>query len=433
MDDNVPNPRWKDVYDRVVNERRELDNEIERQRLLDELADSRTKNTQLEHALAKLAREQDRIALMERERVLKRAQVAQATAYLVHEANWAKQRMEAEMKVAKQRALILDPPKTEYQQTGPSLKSVSMGGAPITFANIPYEVADSTRPPEAKYETEPSQASKDHAEAAADDDALVIPDIASIGTALSSSYAGVMSSFFGTDQLPGFAPTPAMSSVAQPSEMSQPKAVVAPKKKKVPSARSAAVAPSASALAESESVTARKRLVKGGFNGEWKNPALQDQASEIISNSTRQREKELQAKPVMMGQMFGLPIGKEDSTPVVQTKQEWVAMADDWLKSVSSDSKPVDRAKSATEVEQTQATKKSIPEKREATSRGPLASAAIDKESEPRISKENSIAPYPNGMPPDKPTVAPVDQKADAAGGPQNGGKDAKDKKCSIM
>lgn len=432
MDDNVPNPRWKDVYDRVVNERRELDNEIERQRLLDELANSRTKNTQLEHALAKLAREQDRIALMERERILKRAQVAQATAYLVHEANWAKQRMEAEMKVAKQRALILDPPKTEYQPTGPSFKSVSMGAAPIMFANVPYEIADSTRSPEAKYVTEPSRESKDHAEAAADD-ALVIPDIASIGTALSSSYAGVMSSFFGTDQLPGFAPSPAMSTVAQPSDWPQPKAVVAPKKKKIPSARSAAVAPSALASAESESVTARKRLVKAGFNGEWKNPALQDQASEIISNTTRQREKELQAKPVMMGQMFGLPIGKGDSTPVVQTKQEWVAMADDWLKSVSSESKPVDQAKSAPEVEQSHASKISNPEKREAAIRGPLASTAIDKVSEPRISKENSIAPNPNGTPHDKPTVAPVDQKANAAGGPQNGGKDGKGKKCLIM
>jgi hypothetical protein len=95
--------RWRDVSIRLQKEKLELEREIERQRLLDELSASRTRNLELETALAKLAREQDRLALAERERVLKRAQVAQATALLVQEANWAKSRMENELRLAKER------------------------------------------------------------------------------------------------------------------------------------------------------------------------------------------------------------------------------------------------------------------------------------------------------------------------------------------
>lgn len=98
--------RWKDLRECLSKEREEIESELERQRLLDQLSASRSRNHELETALAQLAREQDRLSLIERERVLKRAQIAQATSVLVQEANWAKNRMEAEMKLAKQRAMM---------------------------------------------------------------------------------------------------------------------------------------------------------------------------------------------------------------------------------------------------------------------------------------------------------------------------------------
>jgi len=98
--------RWSDIRIRLSSEREEIESELSRQRLLDELSASRTRNLELETALAKLAREQDRVALIERERLFKRAQIAQATSVLVHEANWAKNRMDAELKIAKQRAML---------------------------------------------------------------------------------------------------------------------------------------------------------------------------------------------------------------------------------------------------------------------------------------------------------------------------------------
>ena len=102
----VDKSRWQEVADKLAVEKAELDREMERQRMLDELSITKTRNYELEAALAKLAREQDRVALAERERILKRAQIAQATAVLVQEAQWAKARMEAEMRSAKQRAMV---------------------------------------------------------------------------------------------------------------------------------------------------------------------------------------------------------------------------------------------------------------------------------------------------------------------------------------
>lgn len=97
-----------EVSSRLKKELMEIAKEEERQTLLNALSESQTRNTDLEIALAKLAREQDQIALFERERVLKRAQVAQATAALVYEANWARNRMESEMRQAKLRAMVFN-------------------------------------------------------------------------------------------------------------------------------------------------------------------------------------------------------------------------------------------------------------------------------------------------------------------------------------
>ena len=97
---------WKDAADRLKLEKTELAREAERQRLLDDLSTSTQRNHDLESAMARLTREQDRLVLLEQERIFKRAQVAQATAALVHEANWAKNRMENEMKLAKQRSQL---------------------------------------------------------------------------------------------------------------------------------------------------------------------------------------------------------------------------------------------------------------------------------------------------------------------------------------
>jgi hypothetical protein len=97
-----------EVSSRLKKELMEIAKEEERQTLLNALSESQTRNTDLEIALAKLAREQDRVALFERERVLKRAQVAQATAALVYEANWARNRMESEMRQAKLRAMVFN-------------------------------------------------------------------------------------------------------------------------------------------------------------------------------------------------------------------------------------------------------------------------------------------------------------------------------------
>jgi hypothetical protein len=105
-----PDANWKEMSSRLEHELKELAKEEERQKLLDALSESNSRNTELEIALAKLARDQDRIAILERERILKRAQVAQATAAIVHEANWARTRMESEMRQTKLRAMVFPEP-----------------------------------------------------------------------------------------------------------------------------------------------------------------------------------------------------------------------------------------------------------------------------------------------------------------------------------
>jgi len=142
-------PRWREISDKIQREKLELEREIERQQLLNQLSASRVRNVELETALAKLARDQDRLVLAERERILKRAQIAQATAALVQEANWAKSRMENEMRLARERYRFF--PETTSSPSRQSDPSEPSNKAPVQSLfptnPMPTEAPAKSQPP----------------------------------------------------------------------------------------------------------------------------------------------------------------------------------------------------------------------------------------------------------------------------------------------
>ena len=258
---NNENSRWQGVTDRLAVERQEVEREMDRQQLLDELSSSRQENNKLEVALAKLAREQDRIALVERERVLKRAQIAQATAILVQEANWAKNRMESEMRMAKQRALMFPeqpvvgsmPPRPlrvgDYKQIEnpfaapsridptvlPSLQpddrhsGVSQVHLLREATRVFNEQNSIVQPPPATSElvvppprvsgrSTPHGSEKrgESTPVAAPTAGLLsgLPTVPDISSALSTTYTDVMSTFFNAPEEPVLAPPPRVTSVS---------------------------------------------------------------------------------------------------------------------------------------------------------------------------------------------------------------------------
>ena len=233
--------RWKEVSQRIQREKLELEREIDRQRLLDQLAASKTRNVELETALAKLARDQDRLVLAERERILKRAQAAQATALLVQEANWAKNRMETEMRLARERLHLFpdpiaspsplpsksDPPKqvrantlfptnpiTQEAHTADPLPPFQMAtlvssrssangaGTPSDKQSVRSSVKGAPSQsapaviPEQPAETDLVSSVTDQVQSSVADAAAGVVDTTNkISDALSSSYSGMLSSF----------------------------------------------------------------------------------------------------------------------------------------------------------------------------------------------------------------------------------------------
>ena len=236
MDENGVT-RWKEVSDRIHQEKVELEREVERQRLLDELSQSKSRNLELETSLARLAREQDRLALAERERVLKRAQVAQATALLVQEAIWAKSRMENEMNMARQRlrffqdwglnpsgrgstiapaAYVPTRPPSLFPANGlatenPNPPSMPQAAPPIRASDsiasssaLAHEIPPTIEQPVEVNERRSSQGSSTRADQVQDSVNQAASDVlgatAAVSDALTSTYAGVMSSFMNVIQ-----------------------------------------------------------------------------------------------------------------------------------------------------------------------------------------------------------------------------------------
>lgn len=209
-------PRWEEVAGKLAFEKIELDREIERQRMLDELSASRSRNYELEGALAKLARDQDRVALAERERVLKRAQIAQATAVLVQEAQWAKARMESEMRVAKNRAMVFPDSEARRPTVNSRVPQVPVASVPadspptpslappmvvpnsvhssssdgVIFSKPSFVVDSSSTPPVA-----PSEGIDSLAAAVAETSNTVMTSAGEFGGMLSSAFTDVASMF----------------------------------------------------------------------------------------------------------------------------------------------------------------------------------------------------------------------------------------------
>jgi hypothetical protein len=191
------NPNWKQYADKLRMELQEINREDDRQKLLDELSTSQTRNLELERALAALAREKERVCLIERERVLRRAQVAQATAQIVYEANWARSRMESEMKQAKMRAMIFndEPPMPP--------EAVAVASMPSMSSNLPSVSSIQESQPPTVASSEPTQAgpAPPPRDSLSADLTLPAPTaVEVVANAAESIFGGILDTYYGSDK-----------------------------------------------------------------------------------------------------------------------------------------------------------------------------------------------------------------------------------------
>ena len=389
--------RWKEIQESLEREIEEVESELNRQRLLDELSASRTRNLELETALAKLAREQDRLALFERERILKRAQIAQATAVLVQEANWAKNRMEAEMRMAKQRAMMFPetevsasfsgvrpgtgsfnippakapavppwegsvtapPPEPTVPADNKRLKSSPSMAAEIpSIERTPQSLPEiSSTPPLVIESPAPAQVAVETSviESSIKDTVAEIQASSEVSEVISNAYTNVMTSIFGkTDGDPIIAPvvnvetpTDTVESVKETLPSSSfPKPFPPPTSSlPIPQALSANPEEKPQDVAKTASVVMPtrtqlrmnepKKVLRTVAKGEWTNPELQSQASSVLSQLIGERDIIILSKEFLMASMFGLPLKESSELEPAETHVEWKKIAEEWAKAPS--------------------------------------------------------------------------------------------------
>ena len=369
--------RWKEVSDRLQLEKRELEREMDRQRMLDDLQASRTRNYELEAALAKLARDQDRLVLAERERILKRAQVAQATALMVQEANWAKNRMENEIRMSKERLRLF--PEPGILELGSKFKP---GRQPSLFpaSTAPTIIEALVERPSQPLLSEERIATSELtpvisvpavgdlvssiADQVSEATASVTNTTAKIGDAFSSGYTGMISTFAAavqsvqdgtiaimtdlptsTNEPPDPSPQPQVSPpvVAAPS----PAPIVEPIKNLIPAASTGSLFPPQRTAAQPASTVnfpgrpdikreAPTRVIQQRTKGQWTDSNLQTQATIILEQLIHERDLTIQNNPKVMERMYGIPtkVMVSDSKKVA-IQREWLTVADAWLQSIS--------------------------------------------------------------------------------------------------
>ena len=387
--------RWKEVSDRIQLEKRELERELDRQRILDELSASRTRNYELEAALAKLARDQDRLVLVERERALKRAQIAQATALLVQEANWAKNRMENEMRLSRERLRMFPEPAATAPgglfkpARQPSLFPAST--VPTIIEPPPENQSSSTSAPNKLSASgvsqpivpiEPVRAFAEDVVSSITDQvseatASVVDTRAKINDAITSGYTGVMSSLMAavqsvqeevvsaTDDLGSKNP---QTTITENPPIREPPKVPTPQEVEKPSISAPPITvapkPTGSLLSLPKATTAadsavdfpgRKvikreapaKTIQQRTKGAWTDSNLQTQATIILEQLIHERDLSFQNNSSLMEQMYAIPpkmiFLKEASG--VRMQREWLDAADAWLESLEPKPKKTGKGK----------------------------------------------------------------------------------------
>ena len=371
----------KDVSSRLQKELREISKEEERQKLLDALSDSQTKNAELEKALAELAREQDRIALFERERVLKRAQVAQATAALVYEANWARNRMESEMRQAKLRAMVFNDPLPPPIQPGPAtiseIISAPSVAPPMLKSGMKESAGDSRRssntqsvgstvkttvetpvglPPTVDVRRNPPPAviTTPAVPVVHQDESFslspTIPDEPGITDLVSSAAVNVFSTLMSSyNEYTATAPTnsniPVPDSVVNP--VNQITNTSNDKQRPVVKSRIASTPPLPDQRTTQSSVkfgpkvssylpprspedtSLKVRAIRNSSKGEWTNPQLLTEAEVTMTMLMQERDELFWTNKLLLEKIFGLPDGTH--MPPVNPKFEWIELEEFWI------------------------------------------------------------------------------------------------------
>ena len=332
-----------------------------------------------------MARDRDRLALAERERILKRAQIAQATAVLVHEANWAKNRMESEMRLARERLQAFpDPaqPPPRIEPPKPARSYSLFPSSPITIeapaqsqpgptrqSSVTGSMTPAEKPSARSSKEEPifvesalvSSVTDQVQSSVADAAAGMIDTTNKISGALSSSYTGLMSSFQAVvESIPEIAavvPEPPVltPTVVQESNPITTQAIEGPRQ--VIETKSLLPPPKANTtLAVGEfpgrpefAKNDQTKVVQPRTKGQWTDPNLHAQAGAVLQQLILERDLTIQKNPLLMERLYGLPNkeGMESSVRTAPVQPEWVAAADAWVEAVTGNSiKKSSKAKS---------------------------------------------------------------------------------------
>ena len=409
---------WKSASRQLIQQRQELDREGERQRMLDTLASTTIRNNELEAAVARLAREQDRLVLAEQERILKRAQVAHATSALLHEANWAKNRMENEMRLAKQRTLLF--PETVIPG--------SLGPDPIMpkvsdirpFSKIKKLAERGDVSPSERGHVSPSErelSASDKEDKARNSDLANVPthlvppsvltqpvapsivgSAAEAASIVSTAFGGLFSQLTVPEGLNtlvgdvvqewnGDSPQTEKSSVAQmernvaQEEQAGRGSVAANVLQEVAQEGKGDMAKPEHAGKESSAhvvpenpvrfakTTAAKepnvpvRTVNRGGKGEWTNPELLAEAELRTQAGINERVNLLQAQRTVMKTLFGLPQDPRTELEAI-VLPEWTAVENEWLQNVKNPPKnsDIDPAVAATDENHTPGIQEETPD-----------------------------------------------------------------------
>jgi len=367
------------VSSRLSKELREISKEEERQRLLNALSESETRNTELEVALAKLAREQDRMALFERERVLKRAQVAQATAALVYEANWARNRMGSEMRQTKLRAMVFNDPipppvsapqfsvpeivsapsiprlstSAALKQSGVKSRRSSTGQSVATTVkadagqlNVPQTIpAPNTLPPQISQPLSPSRPEESSSISPTVPDEpgiteLVTSAAANVYGTLMSSYNSYTNTSPVSNQARNFPAETAIPTVLQDSAYVEEKrpsvkskiASTPPlpdQRKQGPSMKFGPKVGELLPPRSPEDTSLKVRTIRNSTKGEWTNPQLLTEAEVTITMLLQERDEILWNNKSLLGKVFGVPLGTDMASSSV--KPEWIELEEFWI------------------------------------------------------------------------------------------------------
>lgn len=371
-------PRWKEDADRLRLQLQELDTEMERQKLLDELSSSQTRNIELERALAAVARDKERISILERERILRRAQVAQATSQMVYEANWARVRMESEMKQAKLRAMVFTdpvvPPEASAIGSMPPrvpIASSYIGGTKVidglksdiiltsnitgiasasnmnmqantadttsiaSTSTLPQIVVPEVRPtkdippeiPRGSNEIEPTEG---------------ITDM--VANAAESMFGNILDQYYGKER--GVITQP-VERISQ-KQLSSPETAVPKETAPLPPPIQALPAPSSTPpsvlgkimipagppkLDENPGPGRTQKKIPATQKGQWTVTELQVNAEVLASSCLHEKEELLGKNPALLAELFGLP--KRDFVPETRIDPVWIDLQNEWLKQVA--------------------------------------------------------------------------------------------------